>query len=498
MSLRSILAAGVALSLIALPASAGPESHGDASVRSSLIGVSVDRGGDSAVSRHLLLGLNKSAVIDLPVDAADVLVSNPEVANAVIRSSRKAFIIGAEAGQTNAYFFDAEGRQILNLEIRIEQDPRPVQEMIDRLIPEAAIKVEALNEGLVLSGYARSAREADAAVKIAQRFVEDPENVVSLIGVTGKEQVMLKVRIVEMQRTLSKQLGVELGAGVDFGGGLSTSILSQNEFSLVGRALGGLNIGLDYLNTGSGDIRSIGLEMDALERVGLVRTLAEPTVTSISGETANFLAGGEFPVPVGRDEAGQIVIEYKSFGVGLAFTPLVLSDGAITLHVETEVSELTNQGQLNINSSFVDTDGDGIADAQVAGLTLPGLNVRRARSTVEVPSGGAMMMAGLIQDKTKQSMDGVPGAKDVPGLGALFRSRDFSNDETELVVIVTPYLVNSTSTGRLQSPADGYEAPGDVESFIFGRLSKTYSRAEEGPKAVKWQGPVGFMLGEQG
>lgn len=498
MRLSSLLGATALVALAALPVNAVDDPANDALVHGNIMGVQVDIGGASEVSKHIVLGLNKAAIVDLPVDAADVLVSNPEIANAVIRTPRKAFIMGAEGGQTNAFFFDRHGKQILNLEIRVEQDARPVQEMINRLLPQASIQVEALNDNIILSGHARSARDADAAVAIAARFVEDPENVVSLIGITGKDQVMLKVRIVEMQRTLSKQLGVNLGADFDFGDGFTGSILTENEYSLVGRALGGLDAGLSFANGGGGDVTGFGLDLDALERVGLVRTLAEPNVTAISGEAANFLAGGEFPVPVGRDETGNIVIEYKAFGVGLAFTPVVLSDGRISLSVETEVSELTNQGQLNINSSFVDTDGDGIPDAEVAGLSLPGLNVRRATSTVEVPSGGTLVMAGLIQDKTKQSMDGVPGAKDMPGLGALFRTRDYENDETELVVIVTPYLVNAVGRNELQTPADGYETPSDLEALFFGRLSKVYSRPEGGLGPKDWQGPVGFLLSDEG
>ncbi len=477
---------------LAAPASPYAESGG-----SGIMRVVIDRGGEGPTSHDLLLPLNKAAIIELPRDAHDVLVSNPEVADAVIRTPRRAYVIGVAGGQTNAFFFDAQGRQILNLEIRVERDISGVQDMLERLIPDGRLKAEALTDHVVVSGVVNSPADADRAVRIAQRFVEDPEHVLSVISVTGKEQVLLKVRIVEMQRTIIKQLGVNLSSTLRFTDELTTSIATQNEFSVVGRSLGGLSTVFDYDNLGSGDIRSVDGTLQALERVGLVRTLAEPNLTAITGEPAEFLAGGEFPVPVGRDAEGQVIVEYKPFGVGLAFTPMVLSDGRISLFVSTEVSELTTQNQLILSSSFVDTDGDGIGDTEVAGLTLPSLKVRRAQTTVEMPSGGSLVMAGLIQDKTKQNIDGTPGVKDVPGLGALFRARDFETDETELVVIVTPYLVDPVALDELQTPADGYATPSELETAFFGRLSRVYKAPGADVSGQAWRGPVGFVLDEE-
>lgn len=456
--------------------------------------VRITRGGDGPVSHELLLPLDKAAIIELPDDAHDVLVSNPEVADAVIRTPRRVYVIGMTVGQTNAFFFDADGEQILNLEIRVERDMGAVQEMIDRLLPDARVRAEALNDNIVLTGMVGSTAEADQAVRIARSFVETPENVIPMLAISGGEQVMLRVRIVEMQRNIARQLGVNINASLQFTDELTFDIATNNEFSLIGRSLGGLTGTAGFANAGSGDVRSADGVLQALERVGLVRTLAEPNLTAISGEAAEFLAGGEFPVPVGLDNQGNIIIEYKPFGVGLSFTPMVLSDGRISLFVSTEVSELTSDGSLDLAGGAIDTDGDGVLDAAVPGLTLPALNVRRAETTMEMSSGASLVMAGLIQDTTRQNIDGAPGARNLPGVGALFRARDFESSETELVVIVTPYLVDAVHPDALQTPADGFASASEVETLFFGRLNRVYRAPGADTGDRRWRGPVGFIL----
>jgi pilus assembly protein CpaC len=223
--------------------------------------------------------------------------------------------------------------------------------------------------------------------------------------------------------------------------------------------------------------------LNALETVGLLHTLAEPNLTAVSGETAKFLAGGEFPVPAGRDQQGNVSIDFKQFGVGLSFTPIVLSAGRISLQISTEVSELTNTGAFTLSG------GNGAGTA----VTIPALNVRRAETTVELPSGGSFAIAGLMQHATKQQIDAFPGVKDLPVLGALFRSRDFQNQETELVVMVTAYLVNPTSEAQLASPSDGYITPTDPETLLLGQLNTIYKKdtKQVSPQA---QAPVGFVV----
>jgi len=231
--------------------------------------------------------------------------------------------------------------------------------------------------------------------------------------------------------------------------------------------------------------------VQAFERTGLIRTLAQPNLTAVSGESAKFLAGGEFPVPTSRDRDGNVQIEFKPFGVGLGFTPVVLSEGRISLRISTEVSEITGENAfVSQGGTFTDTNGNTIT---VPGVTIPGLRVRRAETTVELPSGGSMVMAGLLQQSMRQNIDGIPGLKNLPIIGALFQSRDYQNGETELVVIVTPYLVEAVSAEALQGPSDGFAPASDAETVLLSRLNATY-----GPKGSKppgsLKGPVGFIV----
>ena len=236
---------------------------------------------------------------------------------------------------------------------------------------------------------------------------------------------------------------------------------------------------------GSSHLNQANSSIQAFESVGLVRVLAEPNLTAVSGESAKFLAGGEFPVPTGEDNTGRVTIEFKPYGVGLGFTPVVLSSGRISLKISTEVSELSQSGSFTL------------ATGQASSLTIPSLTVRRAETSVELPSGGAMMIAGLLQEETKQDIDSVPGLQSLPVLGALFRSRDYQEGETELVVIVTPYLVNPTNPSNLQTPADGFQVANDAETDLLGRMNKTYHAppaAAATTTAHGYQGPVGFII----
>ena len=232
----------------------------------------------------------------------------------------------------------------------------------------------------------------------------------------------------------------------------------------------------------------------ALEQIGLVRTLAEPNLTATSGEAANFLAGGgEFPVPTGRDRDGNIMVEYKQFGVGLGFTPLVLSEGRISLRISTEVSELSSQGALSLGETVV-RDDQGNVIGTVPGVTIPALNVTRAETTVELPSGGSLVLAGLIQEETRQNLNGIPGIQNIPVLGALARSRDFENQETELVIIVTPYLVDPTNDAAISTPADGYATASEIETMFFGHINRAYGVPGADTDGRSWRGPIGFIL----
>ena len=446
--------------------------------------VRIDVGGQSAVSKSIVLPLNKAAIVELPQAAADVLVSQPTVVDAVVRSPRRVYLLGLATGQTNAFFFDAQGRQILNLEIIVERDMDALAELYARVMPDSRIEVESVNDNVVLRGVVQSASEAANASDLAGRFVGNPESVINMITVRDPEQVMLKVRIVEMQRQLLKQLGVSASGTFQLSDAAVT-LASANAIATTG------GLGLSSRKVNTGDLEVLDSSLQAFESNGLVRVLAEPNLTAISGEAARFLAGGEFPVPVGQDD-GVISIEFKEFGVGLGFTPMVLSKGRINLKISTEVSEITTENAFFVpGATTVDDDGNLIT---TAGLSIPGLSVRRANTVVELPSGGSMVMAGLLQEDMRSTIEGIPGMKDVPVLGQLFRSRNYANNETELVIIVTPYLVKSTHESNLVDPSKGFAPASDAETILFGKIVSTYGLAGAGVNEASLQGPMGFIL----
>lgn len=449
----------------------------------------IDTGGKNVVSKSIVLPLNKAAIVDLPRAASDVLVSQPTVVDAVVRSPRRVYLLGLQVGQTNAFFFDANGRQILNLEIQVERDLDALTALYRRLMPDSRITAEAVNDNVVLHGSVMSAPEAANAAAIAKRFVGDDEKVVNMLSIRDRQQVMLRVRVVEMQRRLVKQLGVDTNGTVTLDNS-TIEFAAQNAFTLAGGALGGL-AGAATTN-GIGDLTNLDFAFQALEQTGLVRILAEPNLTAVSGEPAKFLAGGEFPVPVGQDN-GRVSVEFKEFGIGLGFTPVVLSKGRINLKISTEVSELTNENSFFLPGGVV-TDPNTGAQTITSGLQIPGLTVRRANTTVELPSGGSLVMAGLLQEDMRATIDGVPGLKDTPILGQLFRSRDFRNNESELVILVTPYLVKATHESKLKDPSQGFAPASDAQAFLLGQITSTYGLANAGANERTLQGPLGFIL----
>jgi pilus assembly protein CpaC len=454
----------------------------------------------AAAHQRLTLPLDKAAVVQLDADARDVLVSNPDMVDAVVRTPRRIFLLATKVGQTNAFFFDAQGKQILALDIRVEKDVVDLSGLMKASMPNSSIQVQALNDNVVLTGSVSSALEATRAADLAARFTGDPKKVINMLGIAGGQQVMLKVRIAEMDRNIAKQFGINL-AGVKIAGGSTPLAFSTaNQFNLVGQALSDLSGAAagqtctsvsTALNpygalTGGGVCNvqnNVQGQLKALERVGLVHMLAEPNLTAVSGETAKFLAGGEFPVPASRDRDGNVTVEFKPFGVGLSFTPVVVAPGRISLQLSSEVSELTNTGSFTLSGS-----------TSTSGLTIPALSVRRTATTVELPSGGSFAVAGLMQHNTKQVIDGFPGVKDLPVLGALFRSRDFADDTTELVVLVSAYLVEPTTEAALSVPTEGFQAPSDPETILLGRLNTVYKRKDEKPISPQASAPVGFVV----
>lgn len=502
------------------------------------MGVSSLDPGETGVTRAVKLGTNKSIVIDLDRPAADVIITNPLIADATVQTANRIIFRGVQVGQTNAFVFGPDGRPLINLEITVDQDTAIIDDMIKRYVPDARVKVESANGTLVVSGEVDNLVQSDQVMRLVATYspTGDATGVVNMMGIRAKDQVMLEVRIVEMQRTVVKQLGINLTGTTTFGD-LASQTLSQlfdaagrplffdvdsglvnnngvgepiealqsaapfsnrfqisssNTFNIAGGSLGGLSTEVGYTNFVGGTAQSsLGATFDALERVGIVRTLAEPNIMAVSGESAKFLAGGEFPVPVSQDDEGNIGIEFKPFGVGLAFTPVVLSEGRISLKVSTEISELSNQGAFQGQSvAGVTADGQ-VVTAQT--LTIPSLTVRRAESTVELPSGGSTMLAGLIQSRSRQTIDQLPGIKKLPIIGALFQSRDFINEETEMVVIITPYLVDPAKKSELRTPADGYVNASDPKTIFFGKLNAQYAEAGKGLSKDNYSAPVGFI-----
>ena len=487
--------------------------------------VRVDLSSDTTRTQSLSLPKGKSAVIDLPTDAQDVLVTDPKVANVVLSTRRRIYVLGVEGGQTDAAFFDAAGRQMLRLNIRVDQDISALGDTLNRILPGSSIHVEAVNQSIVLSGEVENAAAADKAIRLAQGFVAKPEQVVNMLSVGESEQVMLKVRIVEVNRNIIKQLGFNLNAITGQLGMPQYSFGNSPTYGVNGSFLGGTTGGYSLNTTsqpvvdtlagtsclnvvgdtiidraakaaciGTGRAGSTGLNqatamIQAFESVGLVRTLAEPNLTAVSGESAKFLVGGEFPVPVGEDTTGRVTVEFKQYGVGLGFTPVVMSKGRISLKLSTEVSEITNIGAFSLSTSSTSASG---ATTTSPSLVVPGLNVRRAETVVELPSGQSMMIAGLLQSVSKETLASLPGLMQVPIVGALLRSRDYQQGETELVVIVTPYLVKPVLPGQLQTPADGLQMANDLETNLLGKLNKSVGKTA--PAGKTYQGPYGYVV----
>lgn len=491
-----------------------------------------DRAGP--VHKSLKIGLGKSLLLEFSRDLRDVLVSNPEAVDAVILSSNRVFLLAKKNGETNAFFFDSNGEQFASFELFVQRDPIGLTQMLSRLIPSSEINVEILNDTVILTGNVKTPADSNTASRIAENFAslefrstsapanagvevtsttkKDPKDrVINMLAVEGEEQVMLRVVVAEVQRSALKQFGVNLGTAIN-SGNFAINALTSNALPLTSaQGLGSLpSVGLGtgaaaaagsavscstlgvlcnynsgpsataFGNSGiSGGWASggnqIGYTLRALEREGLVKTLAEPNLTAVSGEAAKFIAGGEFPVPT-VDNTGQTNVTFKEYGVGVAFTPIVMSEGRISLKIETEVSELTSQGAVTI-----------------ANIQIPALKKRQSKSTVELPSGGSIAMSGLISEDTRQNVDGFPGIKELPILGTLFRSRDFIKNETELVIIVTPYLVKPTARKELARPLDGLGDPTDLKGNFLGHLNRIYGRNTALP-AGDLKGDYGFIV----
>ncbi len=430
----------------------------------------------------LQLTLNAGKLISLDKAATSVFVGNPELADVHVQSPTIIYVFAKKPGRTNLFALDDKGKVLLNSPVIIQHDVLSLEEALKNLGPSLNLKAESLQEGIILTGRAPSANVSEDARRIAALYTE-AGSIFNRIVVEGSQQVNLRVQVAEVSRSVTKQLGVNweniintdnfsfgLGAGRDF---LSGGTLTRVDDATTG--LLGFNDGQTSINAA----------IDALEEEGLITVLAEPNLTALSGESASFLAGGEFPVPVPGDD-GTVSIEYKEFGVSLEFTPNIVGNNRINLKVKPEVSQLSSTSALNIGGFFIQS-----------------LLTRRAETTVELASGQSFVLGGLLNNDTDNNIQKTPLLGDLPIIGALFRSTSFQKNETELVIIVTPYLVNPVNS-RMALPTDGYVPPNNSDLYkdgnIFrpsvkdGAFNQTPNDSATANKPVKLVGPAGFIM----
>jgi pilus assembly protein CpaC len=447
-------------------------------------------------SRTIKLQVSKSMIVDFPADIRDILVADPKVADAVVRTSRRLYLLGNKFGTTTITVFGANGAPLGDLQIVIQPDAPTLEALLKKIMPQSRITVETANDTIILRGEADNPQDAVTAYNVANKFLgkksdsatttasagtsvsvtnstsdtakADDIQVLNLIRIKGKDQVMLKVTIAEVQREALKALGVNLQAALT--GSLQATLTSANDF---GNATGVIN---NVATLGNTSFR--GSTIEALEQHQVMKLLAEPTLTAISGEEANFVAGGEYPVPVSSNVDNgvrTIGIEFKKFGIKLNFIPVVLTEGRISLKVATEVSELTNEGAIT-----------------VSGTTISALKTRQATTTLEMPSGGTMVLAGLIKDDVRQSLSGTPGLMNLPVLGTLFRSKDFKRQQTELAIFIQPLIVQPVAASKLTRPDQNFQPPSDASGFFLGRVNRMYRTAAE-PGTGTYHGQYGFI-----
>ena len=428
---------------------------------------------------------------------AEIFVANPAIANAVVRTARRIYVIGTGAGQTSLFALDKGGREIASYEINIGRDIGELTQILRTALPTAAIQVRTVNDTIILTGSVDSAEDAQRASDMAQGYAKNASSgspgsgtgglVINSLTIRGRDQVMLKVTVSEMRRDIAKQLGISSS---------SWGALTQyNPFAINGALSAGSAVfgdGSAAPTTSALNINSYnGLKatLQAFERYGVTHTLAEPTVTAVSGESAKFTVGGEFPYSTGlicsgassgagttSTSACTTGAAFKPYGITINFEPVVLSEGRILLHLATEVSDL-----------------DFTHGAIVGGVSTPGLLTRKNETTIELPSGGSIATAGLIQQQSLQTINGLPGLLNIPILGTLFRSRDYQRNETELLIFVTPIIVKPIAPSAVVKPDDGFTEATDPQAWLLGRMNKLYATPSN-PEAVKnYRGHVGFI-----
>ncbi|MBS3980555.1 MAG: type II and III secretion system protein family protein [Rhodobacteraceae bacterium] len=394
-------------------------------------------------SEALNVPMNRAVVVESDVPFAELSIANPGIADISTLSDRSIYVLGKAPGRTTLTLLSPEGALIANVDVHVTPDIAEFKERLQQILPGEPIEVRTANDGIVLSGQVSSTAKLDRALDLANRYA--PDRVSNLMVVGGTQQVMLKVRFAEMNRTVSKQLGSGL-RGTGTGNGITG--IGGGSISPSPDSFGGVGVSF-----GVGDL-SFQVLLEALETKGMVRTLAEPNLTALSGQEAKFLAGGEYPVPVAQDD-GTITVEFKPFGVELNFTPVVVDQDIINLTIDAAVSSLDRLGGVTVAEDF----------------TIAGFKRRETSTTVEMRDGESFAIAGLLQDDFSNDLSQLPWVADVPILGALFRSTDYRRAQTELVIIVTPHLVTPVAGAALALPTDRVRIPTERELFLFGEVA---------------------------
>ena len=441
----------------------------------------IETAGASA-ARRISMGIGKSVIIDLPEDAAEIFVGNPKVANAVVRSARKLYIIGIADGQTTVFALDFQGRQIAALEISIGRDVGELQQILNAALPDSQIVTRTINDTIILNGTVNSPEEAQRATDIAEGFVKQAGQaaagqslVVNSLVIRGRDQVMLKVSVAEIRRDIGKQLGITSSVWGSF--------TQYNPFG-IDIIAANPSTGLPTSLTVHNQSNTVSATLQAFERYGVSRILAEPTVTAISGESAKFTVGGQVPIPSAPvcTTNGSVTncspggVSYQSYGVSLEF----LAGRPLG---RTEYAAYRDRSH---RARFSDRGDD-------PGRHRPGLRARKNETTVEVPSGGSIASAGFLQTTSQQVINGLPGAIDMPILGTLFRSRDYQRNETELMIIITPYLMKATEANALPKPDDGFANSSDPQAWLLGRINRLYASPNNPESLKNFNAHVGFI-----
>lgn len=415
---------------------------------------------------------SKGQTVSVPKEASDIIVSDPDIVEVGPIKDNQLYLIGSSIGDTNVLVVDDNGDVLQDITVHVQADTTKIQEAIKAELPDAAIKISAIGAQIVMSGNVKDGATAATARDIVSRFAPQGGSVVNNLKVVGNQQVMIAVKVVEVARNVLNELGIEtdITAGAGNNAALEFAHDTANALGLSISPSFGTG-SLVYSANGTGPIT---IAMRALERDGLVNTLAEPNLTAISGENARFLAGGEFPAPSGLDSNGNVIYEYKPFGVSLAFKPIVMKDDRINLQISTEVSEVSTELTL-----------------EIAGVTVPSFAVRRAETTVELASGGSLMIAGIIQSKALERLNKLPGIGSVPILGDLVRSESFTRNETELVVMITAYLVEPFAEPNAIEVVDVENRPEPLNRALAEALTIAYG---ESVRTYAEGRPFGYIM----